>query len=60
MSVDTPTSEKLDQAASVFDKDPTTAERLYKEILQDDSQREFLLYWCALASRGPDRSLLLH
>lgn len=44
MSVDTPTSEKLDQAASVFDKDPTTAERLYKEILQDDSQREFLLY----------------
>ncbi|AAW47121.1 endopeptidase, putative [Cryptococcus deneoformans JEC21] len=38
MSVDTPTSEKLDQAASVFDKDPTTAERLYKEILQDDSQ----------------------
>ncbi|OXC81184.1 26S proteasome regulatory subunit N6 [Cryptococcus neoformans] len=38
MAVDTPTSEKLDQAASVFDKDPTTAERLYKEILQDDSQ----------------------
>ncbi|KIR27492.1 26S proteasome regulatory subunit N6 [Cryptococcus deuterogattii 99/473] len=38
MASDTPTSEKLDQAASVFDKDPTTAERLYKEILQDDSQ----------------------
>lgn len=48
MAVDTPTSEKLDQAASVFDKDPTTAERLYKEILQDDSQRGFPLHFDAL------------
>lgn len=44
MVSDTPTSEKLDQAASVFDKDPTTAERLYKEILQDDSQREIVQF----------------
>lgn len=48
MAVDTSTSEKLDQAASVFDKDPTTAERLYKEILQDDSQRGFPLHFDAL------------
>lgn len=44
MASDTPTSEILDQAASVFDKDPTTAERLYKEILQDDSQREIVQF----------------